>query len=86
MTTPRVVAEFMVEELNRARYLYQETIVGQIDLTFGAGFTGTNAAGNSSINSNVLAAFNELTPDVVWERGTRMWRFRESYDKPGRQQ
>jgi hypothetical protein len=33
------------------------------------------------------AAFEKLTGDtVVWERGTRLWRKRQDYDRPGRQQ
>lgn len=86
MTTARDVAQFMLDELTRTKYLYQDVVVGQIELQFGPGFTGTNANGNPSINKDVLAVFNELTPDAVWERGERMWRFREPYDKPGRQQ
>jgi hypothetical protein len=38
------------------------------------------------INKDVLAAFNKLTPNAVWDRGERLWRERQSYDKPGRQQ
>lgn len=86
MTTPGEVANFMVEELDRVKFLHQETVVYQIKAKFGAGFTGTNANGNPSIHKNVLAEFNRLTPDVVWERGERLWRRRQSYDKPGRQQ
>jgi hypothetical protein len=86
MTTVVDVAVFMVEELKRTKYLYQETVAYQIDQKFGPGFTSLNANGNSSINKDVLDAFNELTPDIVWVRGERMWRQREHYDKPGRQQ
>jgi len=86
MTTARDVAQFMAEELARVSFLHQETVVGLIIMKFGREWTGINANGNSSINKDVLTAFNKLTPDAVWERGERMWRPRQPYDKPGRQQ
>ena len=86
MTTAIEVARFMVSELETQTYLYQETVVYQIMERFGDDFTGTNANGNPSINADVLMEFNKLTPDVVWDRGNRLWRKREVYDRPGRQQ
>lgn len=86
MTTALDVAQFMASELERTKFLYQETIVYQILSKFGKEFTGINANGNPSINADVLRHFNKLTPDAVWDRGGRYWRPRESYDKPSRQQ
>jgi len=86
VTTSREVAEFMAAELDRVKFLHQETVVHQIMQKFGAGFTGTNSNGNPSINKDVLSAFNKLTPDTIWSRGERLWRARQPYDKPGRQQ
>jgi hypothetical protein len=86
MTTAKDVAKFMADELELTDYLYQETIVHQIMQKFGVGFTGINANGNPSINKDVLSAFNKLTPDAVWDRAERLWRARQPYDKPGRQQ
>jgi hypothetical protein len=86
MTTAREIAEFMAIELDRTKFLHQETIVHQIMRKFGAEFTGINANGNPSINKDVLSAFNKLTPDAVWDRAERLWRARQPYDKPGRQQ
>jgi hypothetical protein len=86
MTVALDVAKFMVEQLKEQAYLYQQAIAYQIDERFGEGFTSINANGNASINADVLAEFNKLTPDVVWVRRDRMWRRREDYDRLGRQQ
>jgi hypothetical protein len=86
MTPALEVAQFMLDELNKSTCLYQDTIVYDIDKKFGPGFTSLNAPGNPSINKDVLAAFNKLTPDVVWVRGERLWRQREPFDQPGRLQ
>jgi hypothetical protein len=81
------VAAFMVEQIPREHYLYQETVVYQILETFGDDFVYNNENGNLAIGKNVLAAFRKLTgDDVVWERGSRMWRRREQFDQTGRRQ
>jgi len=86
-TTPDDVAEWMLNELQRMKYLYQETVVYDIQSKFGEDFTYYNDSGNPAIGKKVLAAFKKLTGDsVIWERGERMWRFREKHDEPGRQQ
>ena len=86
-TTPDQVAQWMLDELKRVKYLYQETVVYDIASKFGDSFTYYNDNGNPAIDKKVLAAFRKLTGDsVIWERGERMWRFREKYDEPGRQQ
>lgn len=80
------VACWMVEQLREQRYLYQETVVYEIAEKFGSEFVYDNANGNLAIGKRVLAEFRKLTEhDVVWERGDRMWRYREAYDAPGRQ-
>jgi hypothetical protein len=69
------------------RFLYQETVVFDIASKFGEEFTYINDSGNMAIRRDVLAAFRKVSGDgVIWERGERMWRKRESYDEPGRQQ
>lgn len=85
--TPRQIAEWMVEELNRLKYLYQDTVAFEISKRFGEEFTYINSSGNVAIDKKVLKEFRALTPDsVIWDRGERMWRFREDYDQEGRQQ
>lgn len=86
-TTPDQVAEWMLDELKRVKYLDQQSAVYDISSKFGEEFAYNNDSGNPAIDKKVLAAFRKLTGDsVIWERGQRMWRFREGYDEPGRQQ
>jgi hypothetical protein len=76
---------WMAAEVKRLRYMDQEHVVYYLhqhapDLTY------YNENGNLGIDKRVLAAFNKLTPDVVWSRGSRHWRGRERYDVPGKRQ
>lgn len=75
------VAQFMAGELAARGSLYQEDVVYQIERRFGSEFTYTNENGNQAISRRVLTEFRKLTPDAVWERGSRMWRQREPYDE-----
>lgn len=85
--TPAEVATWMLAEVQRDGVLYQDTAVGDIEQLFGAEFVVVNDNGNSAIRKDVLAAFRGLSGDsVVWERGERLWRKREGFDEPGRQQ
>lgn len=86
-TTPDQVAQWMLDELKRVSFLYQETVVYDISSKFGEEFSYYNESGNPAIDKKVLAAFRKLTGDsVIWERGQRLWRLREKHDEPGRQQ
>ena len=81
------VAQWMLRQLEEEKFLYQEMVVHQIFSEFGEEFAYLNSNGNLAIDKQVLAAFRKLTgDDVIWERGERMWRKREDYDEPGRQQ
>jgi len=85
--SPSEVANWMLAELERDGTLYQETAVSEIERRFSAKFTSINENGNLSIRKDVLASFRKISGEgVVWERGERLWRKRESYDQPGRQQ
>jgi hypothetical protein len=84
---PAMIASWMLAELKRDGVLPQEAVVGEIEHKFGEQFVELNANGNASIRRDVLAAFRELSNEtVVWERGERLWRMRETWDDPGRQQ
>ena len=86
MPTDKDVAEFMVAELEKSRWLYQEQVVWDIERKFGRDFVYDNENGNRAISKGVLKEFRKLTPDVVWERGSRCWRKRDKRDKgEGRQ-
>jgi hypothetical protein len=85
--TPDQIAKWMVAELEREQYLYQQVVVSEIATRFGEEFTYSNQLGNLAIDPRVLAAFQKITEDtVVWERGQRMWRKRNEADEPGRRQ
>lgn len=85
--TSKDVAQWMLEQLNSANWLYQETIVYQIRENFGKEFTYDNENGNLAIDRRVLREFRKLTDEnVVWDRGERCWRFRQSYDTPDKRQ
>jgi hypothetical protein len=81
------IAKWMLEELERVEFLYQETVVFDIASKFGDEFTVINDNGNMAIRRDILSAFRALTGDsVIWERGERMWRKRQAHDEVGRQQ
>ena len=85
--TPKEVAQWMLDELTRVKYLDQEVVVYAIKDKFGSEFTYDNENGNLAIDKGVLREFSKLTVNtVVWERGARLWRFRENYDPPGERQ
>jgi len=86
-STAEHVAQWMLEELHRVKYLYQQDAVFAIETRFGDKFFYINEAGNPAIDKKVLAAFKKITANsVVWQRGERVWRMREDYDSQGRQQ
>jgi hypothetical protein len=85
--TPDAVARWMLAQVEAEGSLYQEEAVSDIEKLFGEVFTYENDNGNLAISRAVLKAFRKISEDdVVWEQGERMWRKRESYDEPGRQQ
>jgi argonaute-like protein implicated in RNA metabolism and viral defense len=87
MNAPQSIAKWMLEELEREKYLYQEVVVYEIQSKFGEEFTYINENGNWAIDKRVLREFRNLTENtVVWKRGERYWRFREDYDDPNKRQ
>jgi hypothetical protein len=73
--------------INRTGILDQGTAAYQISQQYGDGYVYINKSGNLAIAAPVLKEFHKLTGDnYIWERGSRMWRSRHQYDKPGRQQ
>lgn len=87
MPTERDVAEWMLAQLRHGQWLYQETVVGDIESRFGEEFTYINDNGNPAISREVLKAFRSISAkEVVWERSERAWRLRTKHDAPSRQQ
>ena len=87
MATAKDVAEWMAEQFESNRYLYQETIVYKIKKQFGEGFVYHNENGNLAIGKDVLKNFRKITDGkVVWERSERAWRkLRDNESYKGRQ-
>jgi len=85
--TPAEVAAWMMQALDGAYVLHQSVAVSEIMQRFGDEFAWINENGSMAIKSSVLKAFDAMTgDDVVWERSGRLWRQRQYYDLPGRQQ
>jgi hypothetical protein len=85
MATAREVARWMKSEMQRQGELIQEDAAQEILERFGKLFTYINDNGNLAISREVLKEFRALTEKtVVWDRGQRLWRPRESTDPPGR--
>jgi|SRR5580700_7613679 hypothetical protein len=86
--TADAVAGWMLKELEKQDgVLHQDDAVSNIADLFGERFVYENDLGNACIAKQVLAAFRKLTGDsVVWSRGERLWRLRESGDELTRQQ
>jgi hypothetical protein len=85
-TAPQVAA-WMASRLEAEGEKYQDEVAPEILSRFGDRYTYENGLGNLAIKKDVLAEFRKLTGDkVIWERGRRLWRFREPGDAPGRRQ
>ncbi len=83
----KTVAQWMLEELNKVHYLYQEVAVVQIMTKFGKPHWYFNQNGGTAIDKSVLKEFKKLTgDDVIWEKGQKLWRKRAAYDQGGRAQ
>jgi hypothetical protein len=79
--TPKEAALWMVEQLKELEYLDQDYVAGHLECE-APELTYINDNGNTAIDKRVLVEFNKITPDVVWSRGSRQWRYREEYDDP----
>ena len=86
MSKDEEIAAWMMKCLAEDRFVYQDVIAPEIEKQFGTEYIYYNANGNVAISKNVLRAFEKISPNVVWNRSERYWRFRESFDAPGRQQ
>jgi hypothetical protein len=84
--TPDEAAHLLTEILQARGYLDQEIAAYELAKR-DKSFVYHNEAGNLAVAKEVLAAFRRAMPDdVVWSRGERHWRFRKTYDRPGRMQ
>jgi hypothetical protein len=83
---PEQAAEWMLEQFEAKRFLYQEEAASHLLHLNDEELTYYDANGNVCVGKKVLAAFNRLTPGAVYERADKFWRDRLPSDQPGRQQ
>lgn len=86
MTTINDAAAWMLLRVEKSGVLHQDDAVGGLADKFGASATYDNAAGNPAISKDVLKAFKDMSPHIVWSRSERCWRKREKGDHPSRNQ
>jgi hypothetical protein len=84
--TPDQAAAWMLQQYEAKRFLYQEEAASHLLHLHDESLAHYDANGNVCVGKKVLAAFNKLTPDAVYERTAKFWRDRLSTDQPGRQQ
>jgi len=84
--TPEQAADWMLERFEAERFLYQEAAASYFLHLHDEALAYYDANGNVCVGKGVLAIFNKLTPDAVYERAEKFWRDRLSSDQPGRQQ
>jgi hypothetical protein len=79
-------AVWMLQQYGMKRFLYQEEAASHLLHLHDENLAYYDQNGNVCVGKRVLAAFNKLTPDIVYERAGKFWRDRLSSDQPGRQQ
>lgn len=84
--TPQMAAEWMLSQFEAKRFLYQEEAASHLLHLHDEQLAYHDAEGNACVGKKVLAAFNKMTPLVVYERAEKFWRDRLPTDQPGRQQ
>lgn len=84
--TPRQAAEWMLEQFELKRFLYQEEAASHFLFMGEGSLVSFDASSSLCIDKKVLAEFKKLTPFAVYERGEKFWRDRLPSDLPGRQQ
>lgn len=85
MTTEQAV-EWMLQRFQMQRFLYQEEAASHLLHLHDENLAYYDANGNVCVGKKVLAAFNKLTANAVYERSGKFWRDRLTTDQPGRQQ
>ena len=84
--SPQEAAEWMLEQFVIKRFLYQNEAVTHLLHLHDENLAYFDDNSNVCVGKKVLAAFNRLTPDAVYERTAKFWRDRLPSDQPGRQQ
>lgn len=79
-------AAWMLGEFELYGFLYQEGAASHLFMLDDEKLAYFDANSNLCIGKGVLARFNKLTPEAVYERSGKFWRQRLETDQPGRQQ
>lgn len=84
--TEEEAALWMLDQYNECGFLYQETAASYLFHLNDEKLAYFDKDSNLCVGKQVLAKFNKLTPDAVYERAGKFWRERLETDQPGRQQ
>lgn len=76
MSEYKKVAQFLADRLEKDKTLFQTIAVALIQKEFGVAFVYKSENGNLAIDRLVLEHFRALTPNYVWVRGGRYWRYK----------
>lgn len=76
----------MLKRYEEAGFLYQEEAASHLFQLNDERFAYFDKSSNLCVGKKVLAIFNSLTSDAVYERAGKFWRRRLETDQPGRQQ
>ena len=79
-------ARWMLREFEEFGFLYQEGAASHLFQFNDERLAYFDKSSNLCVGKKVLAIFNSLTPDAVYERAGKFWRHRLETDQPGRQQ
>lgn len=85
--TADAAAQWMLDEVQRTGWLYQEHAVSEIERQFGRNLIYERDLGAQCISRDVLKKFRLISDQtVIWSRGEKCWRLRHDWDQPGRRQ
>lgn len=79
-------ANWMLAKFEEAGFLYQEEAASHLFHLNDEKLAYFDKNSNLCIGKGVLAIFNQLTSEAVYERAGKFWRERLETDQPGRQQ
>ena len=81
------VANWMLEQVENKKQLFQHMAVMDIQKIFGKSFVDKNPNGNNAISPKVLKEYNKISSEkVVWARYYGAWRLRKESDDPKKRQ
>ncbi|MBY3233176.1 DUF6953 family protein [Rhizobium laguerreae] len=79
-------AQWMLHEYEKFGFLYQDLAASHLFHLNDAKLAYFDKSSNLCVGKGVLAKFNALTPEAVYERSGKFWRRRLATDGPSRQQ